>query len=92
MTKIGRTAQPQIPLSSPGGLARNHAVFEQNGFQWSLRDLGSANGSFLSGVRYAAPVTDGRCLVAISYRLGGVGLACDEAEKQSPMPRRPTST
>ncbi len=31
---------------------------------------------------YAGPITDGHNLVAISYRMGGVGLAWDEAAKR----------
>ncbi|MDE2370261.1 MAG: diguanylate cyclase [Burkholderiales bacterium] len=57
---IGRTHEADARLDSPG-ISRRHAELRQHGEQVLLRDLGSANGTFLNEVRLeaAAALKDG---------------------------------
>lgn len=49
-TTIGREARNALPLLDPG-VSRFHAELIRLGKDYLLRDLGSANGSFVNGVR-----------------------------------------
>lgn len=47
---VGRDADCDVPLESRS-VSRRHSLLEKTEDGWSLRDLGSANGTFLGGVR-----------------------------------------
>jgi hypothetical protein len=48
---VGRSAAGQEILSRYGKVSRRHAEFRLTAGGWTLRDLGSANGTFIDGVR-----------------------------------------
>lgn len=52
---LGRAADCTVPIDDRF-LSRHHAELSAHGDRWTLRDLGSANGTFLGGVRVLAPV------------------------------------
>lgn len=52
--RIGRHATMDLPLDD-AGVSREHAVIEPDGEGWRLRDLGSANGTFVDDKRLSAP-------------------------------------
>ena len=55
ITTIGRTAGNDIVIQD-GTVSRNHArLFFHNG-QWSIEDMGSANGTFVNGKRVERPI------------------------------------
>ncbi len=47
---LGRDADCDVPLASRS-VSRRHAILEKTGTGWILRDLGSANGTFLGATR-----------------------------------------
>jgi len=47
---VGRDAESDLPLRY-SQVSRRHACFEPDGEGWLVRDLGSANGTFVGGVR-----------------------------------------
>jgi Nif-specific regulatory protein len=49
-TGVGRDLQSDLPLVHHQ-VSRHHARFEPDGDGWIVRDLGSANGTFVNGVR-----------------------------------------
>lgn len=51
---IGRDPQCEVPLQSPT-LSRRHAVVESRGSEFQIRDLSSANGTYVNGRRINAP-------------------------------------
>jgi pSer/pThr/pTyr-binding forkhead associated (FHA) protein len=53
---VGRSAGQSIYVSDPR-VSRKHLVLEPIGGAWFARDPGSANGTFLNGVRVAAAVS-----------------------------------
>jgi pSer/pThr/pTyr-binding forkhead associated (FHA) protein len=59
---VGRDADCDVPLASRS-VSRRHALLEKTASGWSLRDLASANGTFLGGARVTeAPLTSGAAL------------------------------
>ncbi|MGI8552743.1 MAG: ATP-binding cassette domain-containing protein, partial [Dehalococcoidia bacterium] len=57
--RIGRGADNDLPFASPL-VSRHHAVLERSGDSFRLRDLGSANGTFVNGARiHHADLQDG---------------------------------
>lgn len=55
---LGRSSVNELCYPEDIGLSRQHMMFECDGDQWTVRDLGSKNGTFVNGVR----VTDRRPL------------------------------
>ncbi|MDT5099009.1 MAG: hypothetical protein QOC76_2746 [Mycobacterium sp.] len=51
---LGKASTNDISLDHDDTVSRLHAVFENLGFAWSIRDLGSRNGTFLNGERISA--------------------------------------
>lgn len=46
---LGKASTNDVSLEHDETVSRLHAVFENLGFAWSLRDLGSRNGTYLNG-------------------------------------------
>ncbi len=53
---LGRSSANELCFPDDVGLSRQHMTLEREGDNWSLRDLGSKNGTFLNGVRVAGKV------------------------------------
>ena len=61
-TIVGRDADCDVPLASRS-VSRRHAIVEKTADGWFLRDLGSANGTFLGEERVTgAPLLPGAAL------------------------------
>jgi pSer/pThr/pTyr-binding forkhead associated (FHA) protein len=59
---VGRDPDCDVSVASRS-VSRRHALVERTESGWNLRDLGSANGTFLAGARVAeAPLTSGAAL------------------------------
>ncbi|HVN63785.1 MAG TPA: FHA domain-containing protein, partial [Candidatus Binataceae bacterium] len=56
--EVGRAESNALCFQDVVGLSRKHLVFERNGANWMVRDLGSTNGTFVNGAR----LTDGKVL------------------------------
>lgn len=52
---VGRASVNELCYPDDGGLSRQHLVIERGGDTWSVRDLGSKNGTLLNGVRLTQP-------------------------------------
>lgn len=52
---LGRSHVNDISRRQDRSLSRRHLVFENDGEDWTVRDLGSSNGTFVNGVRIAGP-------------------------------------
>ncbi len=48
---VGRAATAELSFPDDNGLSRQHLAIERDGEGWSVRDLGSKNGTVLNGVR-----------------------------------------
>jgi pSer/pThr/pTyr-binding forkhead associated (FHA) protein len=51
---VGKASTNDVPLEHDETVSRLHAVLENLGFAWSVRDLGSRNGTYLNGDRITA--------------------------------------
>jgi phosphoserine phosphatase RsbU/P len=51
---LGRSSANELCFPDDVGLSRQHMAIEREGEIWTVRDLGSKNGTFLNGVRLAA--------------------------------------
>jgi len=49
--ELGRADSNNLCFSDVLGLSRQHLVFERQGPNWMVRDLGSTNGTFVNGTR-----------------------------------------
>lgn len=54
---LGRSSATELCYPDDSGLSRQHLVFERHGEEWTIRDLGSKNGTLLNGVRISAAQT-----------------------------------
>ena len=48
---LGRSSANELCYPEDIGLSRQHMAIEPDGDEWTVRDLGSKNGTFLNGVR-----------------------------------------
>ncbi len=48
---LGRSSVAELCYPDDSGLSRQHLAFEKQGDDWTIRDLGSKNGTLLNGVR-----------------------------------------
>lgn len=53
---VGRTKANQLSYPEDSGLSRNHCVFEFDSDGWTVRDLGSKNGTRVNGLLLTAPL------------------------------------
>lgn len=53
---VGRSASSDIAVQGDTAVSRLHAAFERYGSGWCVRDLGSANGTFVNGKRLTGEV------------------------------------
>jgi pSer/pThr/pTyr-binding forkhead associated (FHA) protein len=51
---IGKSETNMVSLDHDATVSRLHAVLENLGFAWSIRDLGSRNGTFINGDKLSA--------------------------------------
>src|SRR6201994_4160380 len=51
---LGKSSTNDVALEHDETVSRLHAVFENLGFAWSIRDLGSRNGTYLNGDKITA--------------------------------------
>ncbi|OBF96384.1 FHA domain-containing protein [Mycolicibacterium flavescens] len=51
---LGKASTNAVALEHDETVSRLHAVLENLGFAWSIRDLGSRNGTYLNGERISA--------------------------------------
>ncbi|MBB2773833.1 MULTISPECIES: FHA domain-containing protein [Mycolicibacterium] len=51
---LGKASTNAVPLEHDETVSRLHAVFENLGSAWSIRDLGSRNGTYLNGEKITA--------------------------------------
>jgi sigma-B regulation protein RsbU (phosphoserine phosphatase) len=52
---LGRTLANELCYPEVSGLSREHLVFERTGANWTLRDLGSTNGTLINGAPVKEP-------------------------------------
>jgi serine phosphatase RsbU (regulator of sigma subunit) len=52
---FGRSATNDLSYPEDAGLSRQHLLFEKVGGEWTIRDLGSKNGTLVNGGRITAP-------------------------------------
>src|SRR5882757_9345522 len=51
---VGKASTNLVSLKHDSTVSRLHAVLENLGFAWSVRDVGSRNGTYLNGEKIAA--------------------------------------
>jgi pSer/pThr/pTyr-binding forkhead associated (FHA) protein len=51
---LGKASTNEVSLEHDETVSRLHAVFENLGLAWSIRDMGSRNGTYLNGERITA--------------------------------------
>lgn len=52
---LGRSATNELSFPEDNGLSRQHLVFEKDGEQWRVLDVGSKNGTVVNGKRIDCP-------------------------------------
>ena len=52
---LGRATSNQLCYPEDFGLSRQHLIFEKSDGAWTVRDLGSKNGTLVNGFRIAQP-------------------------------------
>jgi serine phosphatase RsbU (regulator of sigma subunit) len=51
---LGRSHENELHFPDDTSLSRRHLLFERDGDRWTIRDLGSKNGTFVNGDRISA--------------------------------------
>ncbi len=51
---VGKLSTSVVSLNQDATVSRVHAVLENFGFAWSIRDLGSRNGTYVNGEKITA--------------------------------------
>src|SRR6202171_6852656 len=51
---VGKSSTNLVSLNHDSTVSRVHAVLENLGFSWSIRDVGSRNGTYLNGEKISA--------------------------------------
>lgn len=76
---IGRGSEADIAIDDPS-MSRRHAMIVRRGGRFYLRDLGSANGTYLDGVLHNAErvLSDG-----VRFRIGKTDFVLRDAETNS---------
>lgn len=77
---IGRSSSNELCYPDDTGLSRHHLVFERDGDDWSVRDLGSKNGTLVNSERIAGRhrlrpgdrITAGHLALLYDDPLGGI--------------------
>ncbi|MGH3116502.1 MAG: FHA domain-containing protein [Gaiellales bacterium] len=79
---LGRATTNDLVLDADSAISRLHAVFERYSSAWSVRDLGSSNGTYVNGERI---VTERRLEPGDEIRVGGTRLVfrADEPDLSS---------
>jgi serine phosphatase RsbU (regulator of sigma subunit) len=76
---VGRSAGNELSFPEDPRLSRNHLVFERRGDLWTVRDLGSKNGTFVNEQRIGGehPLTEGDVVTAgeLTMRLASASSA-----------------
>ncbi|HEX2520913.1 MAG TPA: FHA domain-containing protein, partial [Terriglobia bacterium] len=67
---VGRSGENDLGYPDDSGLSRQHLVFERDANGWTVRDLGSKNGTFLNDVRVQSKqaLTAGDRIIASQLR------------------------
>jgi ABC-type multidrug transport system ATPase subunit len=86
--RIGRDPQADIVLAD-ARVSWHHAVIEEKGGSWLLRDAGSTNGTFVSGQRVREVVISGTCPVRLGHPDDGPLLTCSLAGSDGGAPAAP---
>jgi len=66
-TTIGREAENPIPLVNDTTASRRHATITISGSDYTIRDEGSSNGTFVNGAR----VTEQKLMPGDEVQIGG---------------------
>lgn len=54
---VGRSSAAELCFPDDAGLSRQHFVFEPEGEEWTVQDLGSKNGTFVNNIPLKAKLT-----------------------------------
>src|SRR4051794_21348495 len=91
---IGRSSAAELCFPEDAGLSRQHFVFEPEGEDWTVQDLGSKNGTFVNNIPLKARlilkpgdrVTAGHLVIVYSPGAGdaSAGVVVFEGESGSP--------
>ncbi len=78
---LGRSSANELCYPEDAGLSRQHLALEREDDTWTVRDLGSKNGTYVNGVRITAPYPLGK-----NDRVTAGHIALDFGENSLPPP------
>ena len=84
---LGRSSANELCYPEDAGLSRQHLALERAGDAWTVRDLGSKNGTFVNGNRISSPFVLGK-----NDRVTAGHIALDFGENSLPPPARDDQT